>query len=75
MPFRRGRWSPRGLHYWGTAQVERGADEEGIASIVERYVGGPEQGRAFAQRNLSMGPVVHVRFTSQREVSWDLRQS
>ena len=63
------------LHYWGTAQVEGGADASGIASIIERYVGGPEQGRAFAQRNLSMGPVVYVRFTPQREVSWDLRPS
>lgn len=64
-----------GLHYWGTAQVERDADAQGIASIIERYVGGPEQGRAFAQRNLSMGPTVYVRFTPEREVSWDLRQS
>ena len=63
-----------GLHYWGTAEVELGADVEGIASIIERYVGGPDQGRAFAQRNLSMGSVVYVRFTPQREVSWDLRQ-
>jgi pyridoxamine 5'-phosphate oxidase-like protein len=63
------------LHYWGTAQLEHGADVAGIASIIERYVGGPEQGRAFAQRNLSMGPVVYIRFTPQREVSWDLRAS
>jgi hypothetical protein len=63
------------VHYWGSARVEPGADVEGVASIIERYVGGPEQGRVFAQRNLSMGSVVYVRFTPQREVSWDLRPS
>jgi hypothetical protein len=62
------------VHYWGTASVERGADAEGIASIIERYVGGREGGMAMAQRNLSMGPVVYVRFTPKRSVSWDLRQ-
>jgi hypothetical protein len=63
------------VHYWGTAEVEPSADADGIATIIERYVGGPEQGRAFAQRNLSMGPAVYIRFTPEREVSWDLRPS
>ena len=62
------------VHYWGTAQVEPGADAEGIADIIERYVGSRETALGFAQRNLSMGPVVYVRFTPEREVSWDLRQ-
>ena len=61
------------VHYWGTASLERGADAAGIAAIIERYVGGPEQAAMMAQRNLSMGPVVYVRFKAERAVSWDLR--
>jgi hypothetical protein len=34
------------VHYRGTATVEGGATEEGIAGIVERYVG-PEQARCW----------------------------
>jgi hypothetical protein len=62
------------VHYWGSAQVEPDADAEGIASIIERYVGSRETALGFAQRNLSMGPVVYVRFKPERSVSWDLRQ-
>lgn len=61
------------VHYWGSATVEAGADEAGIAGIIERYVGGPEQGLMMARRNLSMGPVMYIRFSPERHVSWDLR--
>lgn len=61
------------VHYWGTAKVDA-ADAEGIANIVERYVGSRDNARAVAQRNLSMGPVVYIRFRPERMVSWDLRQ-
>jgi PPOX class probable F420-dependent enzyme len=61
------------VHYWGTATVDM-ADADGIANIVERYVGSAENAQAVAQRNLSMGPVVYIRFRPERMVSWDLRQ-
>lgn len=63
------------VHYWGRATLTAGADAEAIASIIARYVGGHEGGLAMAQRNLSMGPVVIIRFTPERSVSWDLRPS
>ena len=63
------------VHYWGRATLEPSADANGIAGIIERYVGGREGGLAMAERNLSMGPVVIVRFTPERSVSWDLRPS
>lgn len=58
----------------GAASLERGADADGIAAIIERYVGGPEQAAMMGQRKLSMGPVVYVRFKAERAVSWDLRR-
>ena len=61
------------VHYWGRATLQHGADADDIAAIIERYVGGREGGVAMAQRNLSMGPVVIIRFTPERSVSWDLR--
>jgi hypothetical protein len=61
------------VHYWGRATLEAGADADGITDIIERYVGGRDQGLMMAQRNLSMGPVVYVRFTPERSVTWDLR--
>jgi hypothetical protein len=61
------------VHYWGSATLESDADAAGIATIIERYVGGREGGLAMAERNLSMGPVVLVRFSPERHVSWDMR--
>ena len=61
-------------HFWGTAEVDGPADVDGIAQIIERYVGGMENARAFARRNLSMGPTVYIRFRPSRVVTWDLRQ-
>jgi PPOX class probable F420-dependent enzyme len=63
------------VHYWGSATVEPGADEAGIARIIERYLPSSEMARGLAQRNLSMGNVVYVHFKPERMVTWDLRPS
>jgi hypothetical protein len=63
-----------GAHFLGAATVDGPADADGIAEIIERYVGSREGARAFAMRNLELGPAVYVRFQPRRCVAWDLRQ-
>jgi len=64
-----------GVHYWGTAAVEGPEnDVDGIAGIIERYVGGFENARGFAQMTIGRGKIVFIRFRPERHVTWDLRQ-
>jgi hypothetical protein len=60
-------------HYWGSASTEPTSDVDRVARIIERYVGSMDNARGMAQRNLSMGPVVIIRFQAERTVTWDLR--
>ena len=63
------------LHYRGTAAVEPGADSEGVADIIERYIGSREQALAFANERGKFGPRVFIRFKPEQTLTWDLRQA
>ena len=63
-----------GVHMRGTAAVEGPEnDEEGIARLFAPYKGSLEEAREYARQLIGWGKRVYIRFTPDRENTWDFR--
>lgn len=68
-------WPYYAVHYWGTATIEGPKDDiGGIAAMFAPYVGSQDGAIDYAKTLISYGTRVYIRFTPERDVSWDFRQ-
>jgi hypothetical protein len=64
-----------GVHLTGTAAVEGPPNDlEGIAALYAPYKVSPEQARSDVAGLIEEAEMVYIRFTPEREISWDFRE-